>query len=149
MGGLGSGSRPMWAVLGEDQGLCGRSWVRIRAYVGSLARDQAGKWPKPERGQDPTGPGIRKGKDPNAPLAPLAGKAGKDPNAPKPSPNLFKIFLFVCELPIARPRRPYVKTVCLLVCLSPFSGNFLNMCLTSHTSKNLLVPLQVITSTCW
>ena len=44
----------MWAVLGEDQGLCGRSWVRIRAYVGSLANDQAGKWPKPERGQDPT-----------------------------------------------------------------------------------------------
>ena len=39
----------MSGVLGEDQGLCGRSWVRIRAYVGNLARDQAGKWPKPEQ----------------------------------------------------------------------------------------------------
>ena len=48
--------------------LCGESWERIRAYVGGLAggsapklavlgHDQAGKWPKPERGQDPTGSG--------------------------------------------------------------------------------------------
>ena len=81
VGGLGSGSEPMWAVLGADQGLCGRSWVRIRAYVGGLGRgsgpklavlghDQAGKWPKPERGQDPTGSGIRKGSGSERPERP-------------------------------------------------------------------------------
>ena len=30
------GKGPMWAVLGGNQGLCGRSWKCIRAYVGGL-----------------------------------------------------------------------------------------------------------------
>ena len=52
MGPLGPGSRPKWAILGEDQLLCGWSWVKIRAYVGRRARDQLEKWPKPEREGD-------------------------------------------------------------------------------------------------
>ena len=78
MAGLGHGSEHMWVVMGEVQGLCGWSWERIRAYVGGLGRgsrpklavlghDLAGKWPKLERGQDPTGSGIRKGRGSEGP----------------------------------------------------------------------------------
>ena len=78
VGHLGRGSWPMWAVLGKDQGLymwavsgkdqgpCGRSWVRIGAYVGRLARDQTEKWPKPERGCDLSrGSGPKSGPGPS------------------------------------------------------------------------------------
>ena len=75
--------RPRGAVLGLSRGLCGRSWPSLGAYVRDLGRilgpllavlgrlgwswpllgplgavlgrDQARKWPTPERGQDPTG----------------------------------------------------------------------------------------------
>ena len=71
----------MWAVLGEDQGLCGGSWERIRAQVGGpgggsgaklavlaalgasvggLGSDQVEKWPKPEREQDLRGRSLPK-----------------------------------------------------------------------------------------
>ena len=38
VGGLGSGSGPMWEVLGAAQGLSGRPWGRTRASVGDLGR---------------------------------------------------------------------------------------------------------------
>ena len=80
--------RPRGAVLGLSRGLCGRSWPSLGAYVRDLGRilgpllavlgrlgwswpllgplgavlgrDQARKWPTPERGQDPTGSGPEK-----------------------------------------------------------------------------------------
>ena len=50
----------MWAVLGEDRGLCGRSWERIRAYEGGLGRGSGPMWAalrgtRPESGPFPSG----------------------------------------------------------------------------------------------
>ena len=36
VGGLGSLSVPLWAVLGRSWGLCGRSWVALGASAGGL-----------------------------------------------------------------------------------------------------------------
>ena len=58
----------MWAVVREDQGLCGWSWVMIRAYVSRLARDQVEKCAKPEREGDlSSGPGPHKPHRPHKP----------------------------------------------------------------------------------
>ena len=82
MDGLGTLSGPLWAVLGRSRCLCWWSWAAIGAYVGGLGRyrglcgqswegirsksgpnpsgkaiwtgDQAEKWPKTEREQDPS-----------------------------------------------------------------------------------------------
>ena len=64
--GLGSRSGPTWAVLGVDQGVCGRSLEWISATRGSGSSGKAiwagiwvEKWPKPKR-EGLSGQGIDK-----------------------------------------------------------------------------------------
>ena len=75
MGGLGSFLGPLLAVLGRSWDLCGWSWAALGTSVGGLGpllgpqwvvlgQDQAGKWPKPERGHDLGREGGREGDRP-------------------------------------------------------------------------------------
>ena len=48
VGGLGSGSGPMWAVFGADQGLLDGLGNGSGPMWAVLGADQGKKWPKPE-----------------------------------------------------------------------------------------------------
>ena len=95
----------MWAVLGVDQGLFGRSWGRIRAYVGGLGRGsgpivvqtRAGgrSWNgiRPESGPNLNGRSIQKGRAPIRGIGPHRRHRRHRPHKP-PEAN-FSVCVYI------------------------------------------------------